>query len=278
MTTPSRPSTDSAGAFGERSAGSSDGSQAAMPGGDAQLTVPMRLQRFLARAGVASRRGSEKLMSAGRVTVNGVVATEMGQKVDPLSDEVRLDGEIVAPGDGPAYLALHKPPGYMTTMSDPEGRRTVADLFPRDAPPGLFPVGRLDFDTEGLLLLTTDGDLAHRLMHPRHHVEKTYLAWVDGTPDARDLEALAGGIVLEDGPTSEAAAKVLRQEADGCVVELVIHEGRKRQVRRMLSAVGHPVKRLVRVAFGPVELGGLEPGETRPLTGHEVEGLRSSGD
>ena len=277
MTTPSLQSTDPAGAFGEHVSGAM-GEPPAASGEDVERTVPMRLQRFLARAGVASRRGSEKLMSAGRVTVNGVVATEMGQKVDPLADEVRLDGEIVVPADGPVYLALHKPPGYMTTMSDPEGRRTVADLFPDDAPPGLFPVGRLDFDTEGLLLLTTDGDLAHRLMHPRHHVEKTYFAWVDGTPDSSDLDALSGGIELEDGPTSDATAKVVREEAGGSVVELVIHEGRKWQVRRMLSAVGHPVKRLVRIAFGPVGLDGLEPGTTRALTETEVERLRSSGD
>ncbi len=278
MTTPSRPSTETSGAFGERTQGSSEGGEAIRSGDDGPRTVPMRLQRFLARAGAASRRGSEKLMSAGRVTVNGVVVTELGSKVDPLSDEVRLDGEIVVPGDAPAYLALNKPAGYVTTMSDPEGRRTVADLFPSDAPPGLFPVGRLDFDSEGLLLLTTDGDLAHRLMHPRHHVDKTYIACVEGSPDEADLAALRGGIVLEDGPTREAGARVLSEGDGSAEIELVIHEGRKRQVRRMLSAVGHPVTRLQRVAFGAVELGELPLGETRALTDEEVESLKSSGD
>jgi 23S rRNA pseudouridine2605 synthase len=156
--------------------------KASRPSTDAgdERVVPMRLQRFLARAGVASRRGSEDLMTAGRVRVNGVVMTELGTKVDPTVDEVRVDGEVVRLADGPSYFALNKPSGYVTTMKDPQGRPTVADLFPDGAPAGLFPVGRLDADTEGLLLLTTDGELAHVLLHPRHHVEKTYVASVHG--------------------------------------------------------------------------------------------------
>lgn len=264
MTTPSRPSTEAGGA-----GRGADGSE---------RIVPMRLQRFLARAGVASRRGSEDLMTAGRVSVNGAVVGELGSKVDPLVDEVRVDGEVVRLADGPSYFALNKPAGYVTTMKDPHGRPTVAELFPNGAPAGLFPVGRLDQDTEGLLLLTTDGDLAHFLMHPRHHVDKTYLATVDGAPDEGDLTALREGVALDDGMTVPAKARVARRGPGGrCVVELTIREGRKRQVRRMLSALGHPVVALERVAFGPVMLADLARGEVRALTAAEVEGLREAG-
>lgn len=214
-------------------------------------------------------------MTAGRVTVNGAVVTELGSKVDPSADEVRVDGRVVRLADGPTYLILNKPVGYVTTMKDPHGRPTVATLIPEDAPAGLFPVGRLDYETEGLLLLTTDGDLAHVLMHPRHHVPKTYLATVDGEPDEDDLRALRDGVELDDGRTAPAEARVVRRMRRSSVVELTIREGRKRQVRRMLSAVGHPVSGLERVAFGPVSLGDLAPGHVRELTGAEIEALRS---
>jgi 23S rRNA pseudouridine2605 synthase len=262
MTRASRRSTEGAG-------GASEGSS--------ERVVPMRLQRFLARAGVSSRRGSEDLMTAGRVSVNGAVVTELGSKVDPHLDEVSVDGRVVRLADGPSYFALNKPAGYVTTMKDPHGRPTVADLFPDGAPAGLFPVGRLDQDTEGLLLLTTDGDLAHVLMHPRHHVEKEYLATVDGVPDEPDLRALRSGIALDDGMTAPAGAEVVGREGSGAVVRLTIREGRKRQVRRMLSALGHPVVRLRRVSFGPVELGSLPAGAVRALTDSEVDGLRAAG-
>lgn len=241
-------------------------------GGGARV-VPMRLQKYLARAGAASRRGSEDLMTAGRVTVNGVVVTELGSRVDPGADVVAVDGEVVRLGDGPVYLALNKPAGYVTTMRDPHGRPTVADLFPSDAPAGLFPVGRLDQDTEGLLLLTTDGDLAQVLMHPRHHVAKTYRATVAGVPDEEDLCRLRQGVQLDDGMTAPAEARLVERSRGSAVVELVIREGRKRQVRRMLSAVGHPVNRLERVRFGGVELGGLARGRTRALTDAEIADL-----
>jgi 23S rRNA pseudouridine2605 synthase len=253
-----------------------------MPTGDERI-VPMRLQKFLARAGAASRRGSEDLMTANRVTVNGVVVTELGSKVDPLVDEVAVDGKIVRLADGCSYFALNKPRGYMTTMSDPEGRPTVADLFPKDAPAGLFPVGRLDFDTEGLLLLTTDGDLAQVLLHPRHHVTKVYLATVQGVPSGATLAQLRMGVELDDGMTAPAGAVLVSKtgeasrEAGRAVVELRIREGRKRQVRRMLGAVGHPVMRLARVSFGPVALGDLAPGGVRPLTDDEVAALKAAG-
>ena len=258
------------------------GGEVSTPAGDERV-VPMRLQKFLARAGAASRRGSEDLMTAGRVTVNGEVVTELGFKVDPLVDEVAVDGMAVRLADGCAYYALNKPRGYMTTMSDPEGRPTVADLFPKDAPAGLFPVGRLDFDTEGLLLLTTDGDLSHVLLHPSHHVTKVYLATVQGVPSPAALAQLRKGVVLDDGITAPAGAALVSKtgeasrETGRSVVELRIREGRKRQVRRMLSSVGHPVVRLVRVSFGPVTQGDLPLGAVRPLTEEEVAALRVAG-
>ena len=167
--------------------------------------VPMRLQKFLARAGAASRRGSENLMTAGRVTVNGEVVTELGSKVDPLVDEVAVDGAVVRLADGPVTIMLHKPAGFVTTMSDPQGRPTVAELVPTERYPGLFPIGRLDFDTTGLLLFSTDGELGNGLLHPKHHVTKRYLACVEGRPTERDLEFLRRGIELDDGPEGGAA-------------------------------------------------------------------------
>ncbi len=244
------------------------------PGGLA--VVPMRLQRFLARAGVASRRGSEDLMTAGRVTVNGSVVRELGSKVDPAVDRVRVDGREVSLAMGPAYHMLNKPSGYVTTMSDPQGRPTVAELLPPDAPAGLFPVGRLDRDVTGLLLLTTDGDLAHRLLHPSHHVWKTYRAEVEGEPSSSDLAALESGVVLEDGAAAPAKVSVVWSEGARAEVEIAIREGRKRQVKRMLSHVGHPVRVLRRVGFGPLELGDLRQGDSRPLSDAEVAALRGA--
>lgn len=252
-----------------------------------QTTYPhtMRLQRFLARAGAASRRGSENLMTAGRVTVNGRVATELGTKVDVDRDVVELDGRRVKLASGPVYLMLNKPAGYLTTMSDPQGRPTVAELVPTDTYPGLFPVGRLDFDTTGLLLFTTDGDLGQALLHPSHHVDKTYIAHVDGRVTGVDLEPLCRGITLDDGPCRPARCRILRPgQARGIcphgiphgtsVVEVTIHEGRKNQVKRMLSAVGHPVLSLHRPRFGPLRLGDLAPGAWRLLTPQEIMNLK----
>lgn len=245
----------------------------------------MRLQRFLARAGVASRRGSENLMTAGRVTVNGQVASELGTKVDVDRDVVAVDGCRVELAAGPVYLMLNKPAGYLTTMSDPQGRPTVAELVPTSTYPGLFPVGRLDFDTTGLLLFTTDGDLGQALLHPSHHVDKTYVAHVDGRVTGKDLEPLCRGIVLDDGPCQPARCRVLKPGQALCVcpqgiprgtsvVEVTIHEGRKNQVKRMLSAVGHPVLALHRPRFGSLRLGDLAPGAWRLLTAQEVDSLK----
>ncbi|MBE0475741.1 MAG: rRNA pseudouridine synthase [Coriobacteriia bacterium] len=240
----------------------------------------MRLQRFLSRAGAASRRGAEDLMTAGRVTVNGAVVTELGAKVDPAADTVAVDGRPVVLGEGPYHYVLDKPAGYLTTMSDPRGRPTVAELLPRLAdgtvPPGLFPVGRLDKDTTGLLLLTSDGELGHRLAHPRFHVPKTYLAVVRGELREPDAERLRRGVMLEDGPTQPAEVRLLHSGPDRSEAEITIREGRKRQVRRMLDAVGHPVLGLRRTRFGPVEAGGLGPGQARPLMPEEVAALREA--
>lgn len=251
---------------------------------DDAMLVPMRLQRFLARAGVASRRGSENLMTAGRVSVNGEVKCELGTKVDPAVDVVAVDGIPIVLGRGAAYLMLNKPAGVLTTMSDPHGRPTVAEYVPTERYPGLFPVGRLDMDTTGLLLFTTDGDLGNVLLHPSHHVWKTYIALVDGVCRDADLEPLRQGIMLDDGPCQPARCRVIpeRDARDVAVrgishgttaVEVVIREGRKNQVKRMLSKIGHPVLRLHRRKFGELELGALKQGDWRELTEAEVNAL-----
>lgn len=254
---------------------------------DDERVVPMRLQRFLARAGVASRRGSEALMSAGRVSVNGGVKTELGTKVDPAIDQVAVDGVPVVLGVGAAYLMLNKPAGVLTTMSDPHGRPCVADIMPVRSYPGLFPVGRLDMDTTGLLLFTTDGDLGHALLHPSRHVWKTYVAVVDGVCREGDLEPLRRGITLDDGPCQPARCALPAERdvrdiaphglrAGTTAVRIEIREGRKNQVKRMLSKIGHPVLRLHRLRFGPLELNDLPCGSWRELTPAEVAALQST--
>jgi len=230
-----------------------------------------RLQKVLARAGVASRRAAEELIAAGRVRVNGDLVTEMGRRVLP-TDRVEVGGRPVAGPAPPAYLALNKPTGYVTTAHDPEDRPTVFDLV--RSPARVYPVGRLDWDSEGLLLLTNDGELTHRLTHPRYGVEKEYHALVDGHPNQVTIDRLAAGVPLSDGPTAPALARRLRPTSAGDWVAITIHEGRNRQVRRMLEAVGHPVRRLVRVRVGPIELGALGRGETRELGRDEVVALR----
>jgi len=225
----------------------------------------VRLNAYLARAGVASRRGADELIKAGRVTVNG----ELGQLntfVDGAA-RVEVDGRAVAP-QTLAYVLLHKPAGVVTTARDPQGRPTVVDLV--DHASRVVPVGRLDADTTGALLLTNDGELAHRLAHPRYGVEKTYEADVAGEPSDEAIRALAEGIDLDDGPTAPAKAGRLGPSR----VELVLHEGRKHQVKRMLAAVGHPVVQLHRSRYGGLTLDGLGPGESRELTGPEVDSLR----
>jgi pseudouridine synthase len=233
-----------------------------------------RLQRALARAGVASRRACEDLIREGRVTVNGRVAT-LGDKVDPARDRVELDRARVPLDPELRYFAFHKPAGVLTTMRDP-GRRNALEAFLPAAVPGIVPVGRLDRETEGLLLLTNDGALAHRLMHPRYGVEREYLAEVEGSPARRHIAMLRRGVELEDGPARAVDARIAGMAGARGAVRVVMTEGRKREVRRMLAAVGLPVRRLVRVRVGPVRLGSLGPGKLRELTLREVQGLFSA--
>jgi 23S rRNA pseudouridine2605 synthase len=226
----------------------------------------MRLNAYLARAGVASRRGADALIKAGRVRVNGEPG-ELNTFVEP-GDRVELDGEPLAP-QRLAYVLLHKPAGVVTTARDPHGRPTVVELVPSE--PRIVPVGRLDADTTGALLLTNDGQLAHRLAHPRYEVEKVYEAEVEGEPSDEALERLRTGVELEDGRTAPARVRRLGP----CHLELVLHEGRKHQVKLMCAAVGHPVRRLRRTSYAGLTLEGLGPGESRELAGAEVDRLRS---
>jgi 23S rRNA pseudouridine2605 synthase len=229
----------------------------------------MRLAKHLAHAGVASRRASEALVADGRVTVNGTVVTDPARDVTG-EEAIAVDGEAVrAPGARVVY-ALHKPAGVVSTAADTHGRRTVVDLVP--AGHRLYPVGRLDADTTGLILLTNDGDLAYALTHPRFEVPRTYRARVEGRPGERALQALRAGVELDDGRTAPAQVRLLGPHE----LELTIHEGRKRQVRRMCEAVGHRVVELRRVAFGPLRLGDLGAGRHRRLTAAEVERLRKA--
>jgi 23S rRNA pseudouridine2605 synthase len=225
-----------------------------------------RLQKVLARAGIGSRRVCEELVADGRVTVNGAVAV-LGQRVDPRADAVAVDGVPVPVAPDLVYYLLNKPAGVVSTASDPEGRPTVVGLVP--ASPRVFSVGRLDFDTEGLLILTNDGELAHRLAHPSHGVAKEYLAEVEGTVGPGPLRRLRQGVELTDGRTAPAT---VGQLSPG-LLRIVIHEGRNRQVRRMCDAVGHPVRRLVRTRVGPVTDPSLRPGAWRMLTRAEVRAL-----
>jgi len=225
-------------------------------------------------AGRASRREAERLLVAGRVRINGEVVAELGTRVVPGRDRVEVDDLPVELAGEVRWIALHKPAGVLTTRSDPHGGRTVYDVLPADAA-GLRYVGRLDRDTEGLLLLSNEGDVIHRLLHPSYEVEREYRAWVVGVPAPGALEQLRAGVELEDGTARARRVWLLKQEGGGTLLGVVLTEGRKREVRRMLAALGHPVRRLTRVRFGSVELGGLEPGTFRPLTEEERESLRT---
>ena len=237
--------------------------------GDGAAAEGERLQKVLARVGVASRRASEELIESGRVTVNGQVA-HLGQRVDPAADAIAVDGVAVSAAPGLVYYLLNKPRGVVTTAADPEGRRTVVDLVPPD--PRVYPVGRLDADSEGLIVLTNDGGLAHRMAHPSYGLDKEYLVEVEGAPSPAALRRLREGVDLEDGRTAPARVS---QVAPGAL-RIVIHEGRNRQVRRMCDAVGHPVRRLVRSRIGPVADRSLPPGRWRPLTTAEVRALEQA--
>ena len=231
-----------------------------------------RLNKYLARAGVASRRQADLLIQMGRVKVNGATIVEMGIQINPQKDLVEVDGNPIKGSCKYEYLILHKPPGYLSTVRDPFQRPTVIDLLPKTET-RLYPVGRLDLDTTGLLFFTNDGDLALALTHPRHLVEKVYQAKVYGIPTASDLEKLAHGIMLEDGPTAPAKIALDRVENGNATIILTIREGRKRQVKRMMQAIGHPVQTLHREAMGPLTLGPLKPGAYRRPTEIELNEL-----
>jgi len=232
----------------------------------------LRLQKYLAEAGIASRRAGEELILAGRVRVNGEVVYELGTTVDSSRDRVEVDGQEIRP-EPKIYVLLYKPRGYVTTARDPQGRRKVTDLV-AGAGGRVFPVGRLDYDSEGLLLLTNDGELAYRLTHPRFHVPKTYHVVLDRSPGPAALRAIARGVELDDGLTAPAGVRLVRRDGGEALVEMTIHEGRKRQVRRMWAALGFEVQRLKRVRMAGLELGGLEPGRWRHLRTTEVRELR----
>ena len=229
----------------------------------------IRLQKLLAQSGVASRRKCEELMLDGHVEVDGEVVTRLGTKVDPRTAVIRVDGKRLPPISPNVYLVLNKPRGVVSTMSDPEGRRTLSD-FVMDRPERLFHVGRLDTDTEGLILLTNDGDFAQRVAHPSYELDKTYVAEVAGQVSKATVREVLEGVTLEDGPVEVSSFKVVSSHGGKTIVELVIHEGRNRIVRRLLDQVGHPVKRLTRTAIGPVRLSGLGKGELRELTRDEL--------
>ena len=237
------------------------------------MAEPLRLNRFLAQAGVGSRRRCDELIRSGRILVNGVAPIGMGARVDPATDEVRLDGAPLRVATDLHTIALHKPLDVLVTARDARGRRTVLDLV-TDAPGRLFPVGRLDYRSEGLLLLTNDGDLAFRLAHPRFKVDKLYRVDVSGPVPEGVVEQLAHGVTLDDGPTQPARVTVVARRTGGATLDVELREGRKRQVRRMLALFGLEVTRLVRVRFGPVALGTLPAGAWRELEAAEVRALR----
>jgi len=233
-----------------------------------------RLQKVIAQAGIASRRKAEELIKEGKVKVNGKVVTELGTKVSS-NDRVEVN-EIQIEREEPVYLLFYKPRGVISTVKDEKGRKAVTDFFP-DIKERIFPVGRLDYDTSGLLLLTNDGDFANLLMHPRSEIEKVYVAKTEGIPVRENLRKLERGIKLEDGKTAPAKVKLLSSDSKkkAAIVEIAIHEGRNRQVRRMFEAIGHPVSKLKRERYGFLTLGNLRAGEMRELTPHEVKQLRA---
>ncbi|MFD1138641.1 pseudouridine synthase [Paenibacillus urinalis] len=235
-----------------------------------------RLQKIIAQAGIASRRKSEELILSGKVEVNGEVVTELGTKANPNEDIITVNGKPIR-SEKKIYLIMNKPKGVITSASDPEGRKIVSDYL-KGIKERVYPVGRLDYDTEGLLLLTNDGEFAHLLTHPKHHVPKTYLATVKGVPHGTSLDKLRDGIMLEDGMTSPAEVeyKDVDTEKNEAVIQITIHEGRNRQVRRMFEAINHPVTRLKRISFGGLLLQNLKRGLYRHLTAEEINNLLQS--
>ncbi|MGI6065003.1 MAG: pseudouridine synthase [Bacillota bacterium] len=232
-----------------------------------------RLQKILAHAGVASRRACEELILSGKVKVDGRVVRELGTKVDPDKNCIEVDGKIIESKEEPVYILLYKPSGYVSTVYDPHSRPTVLDLV-KDIKARIYPVGRLDYDTSGLLLMTNDGELTNKLIHPSREVEKVYHALVKGIPSMHELSHLSKGIFLEDGKTAPARVCLKKIQGRNALIEIAIHEGKNRQVKRMFDALGYPVLRLKRVAFAFLTLDRLTPGKWRYLRPHEVEDLK----
>jgi 23S rRNA pseudouridine2605 synthase len=232
-----------------------------------------RIQKILAQAGTASRREAEKLILAGRVTVNGRVIDTLGTKADPFSDHIKVDGKRIAGFESRVTLLLNKPRNYLSTVEDPQGRPTVIDLC-KAVRQRIYPVGRLDFDAEGLLLLTNDGELANLLTHPKHEVPRTYLAKVIGVPDEKDLNRLQRGVMLEDGKARVVSCLVISEKEKHSWLRVVVTEGRSHLVKRILEAINHPVLKLKRVGFGPIQLGSLAIGHFRYLTPEEIERIK----
>lgn len=234
------------------------------------MNEPMRLQKYLAACGIASRRKAEELISSGRVTVNGSPVTSMGEKINPGKDTVQFDDQLITLPQELVYVLLNKPKGYVTTLSDPQGRPVVTSLV-RDVPHRLFPVGRLDLDTEGALLLTNDGALADKIQHPRFETRKTYEALLQGHPGQAKLHQLEAGVMLEDKMTSPAKIRVLKHLHRQTLVEITIHEGRKRQVKKMFEFIGNPVIQLKRTAYGQLRLGKLPTGKYKMLNSKDLK-------
>lgn len=241
------------------------------------MATPIRLQKLLAEHGIASRRRAEAMICAGQVRVNGQVVQQMGVRIDPAADAVEVDGRLLALLPPPLCILLHKPVGVVSTCSDPEGRRTVLDLLPEQwsRGQGLHPVGRLDQESSGALLVTNDGELTFRLTHPRHHLPKTYLVRVVGKPGEATLQQWRSGVMLEDKPTLRAGLRVVDRFHGHTLLELTLVEGRNRQIRKVAQLLGHPVVALQRVAIGPLHLGELPPGSSRLLQDTEVEQLKA---
>lgn len=232
-----------------------------------------RLQKILAKAGIASRRKAEELIRTGRVAVDGRIVTELGTRIDPQKSTITFDGKPLV-REKIIYIMLNKPAGYVTTLSDPQGRPIVTDLL-HNIPQRVFPVGRLDYETEGALILTNDGNLGQYIQHPRYEVNKTYVATVSGKPSARNIRQLETGIMVDGRKTWPATVRILEQKQAETVLELTIHEGKKRQVRKMLAAIGHPVRNLTRTAYGRLRLGNLPPGKYRFLTENDLKKIFS---
>lgn len=239
----------------------------------AQEKEMIRLQKVMARSGIASRRKAEELIQQGLVTVNGETVITLGTRVDPMHDHIKVNGRHLKPTPPDIFLMLNKPIGYISTLHDPVGRPTIKVLVPKPSL-RLFPVGRLDYDSEGLLLLTNNGDIAQACLHPAHHVQKTYLVKIKGVLEEHAIQQLRHGLMLDDGPTAPAKVKKAGKAESNSWIEMTIHEGRKHQVKRMLEQVGHPVIRLKRIQFGPLNLGTLPPGQIRYLTDKEANELR----